>query len=432
MRTKQILLICLLFLWGVSMHAQEELQLSIQDAINIALENNRMIINADLAKQKSQLALKEAIRNGLPQIAGKIDYNNSLGAEINIKFSDLAPATVIPIKPTSNLNLTTSQMIFNGNYWVGLKTAELATEITDIQYAKTNLDVRSQVIQNYYLYQSTDRMLEILSSNVDNLDDLYKKTQSLHQAGMIEGTEVDQLKIQQTALGNVLQSTKRQKEMIGNMLRFQLGVDMTIEFNLTESLDSLIKQHLLSPDLANEMDITANVDYQMVKKQEEISREMIRMQQALYLPTITAFHQYTEKLLVSNFDMTAKNMLGLQMNIPIFSSGVRMSKVNQAKVDLASVQNSRQLMEDQLGLQDRQLKFNYQSAVESFKNQSENVEVAKRVYDKLQLKFKNGTISGLDLIQANNNYLKSESDYITALLEVLQSELQIKKLNGTL
>jgi outer membrane protein TolC len=120
------------------------------------------------------------------------------------------------------------------------------------------------------------------------------------------------------------------------------------------------------------------------------------------------------------------------MNIPIFSSGVRMAQVKQARIDLETTQNNKSLLSDQLKIQEIQLRFNYNSALETYLNQKNNVEVSRRVYASLKLKYEQGIISGLDLITADNNYLKAETDYISAMMQVLQSGVQLQKLYGKL
>jgi outer membrane protein TolC len=130
--------------------------------------------------------------------------------------------------------------------------------------------------------------------------------------------------------------------------------------------------------------------------------------------------------------MTPANMLGLQMNIPLFSSGVRNAQVKQSRIDLETTQNNKSLLSDQLRIQEKQLLYNYNSNLETYINQKTNVEVSRRVYSSLKLKYEQGLISGLDLINADNNYLRSETDYITAIMQLLQSRVQLQKLYGQL
>jgi outer membrane protein len=150
------------------------------------------------------------------------------------------------------------------------------------------------------------------------------------------------------------------------------------------------------------------------------------------LPTLSAFYRYTYKLLKPDFDMTPPNMLGLQMNIPIFSSGVRTYQVKQAEIGLRSAQTQQSLVSDQLQIQEKQLRYNYVNALETWENQKRNVEVARRVYNNLKLKYEQGMISGLDLVNADNNYLRAETEYISSMMQVLSTRVQLEKLYGEL
>jgi outer membrane protein TolC len=163
-----------------------------------------------------------------------------------------------------------------------------------------------------------------------------------------------------------------------------------------------------------------------------MSRKMTDLQKAAFLPTLAGYYRYTYKILKPDFDMTPKNVIGLQLNIPIFSSGVKHYKVQQAMVDMKNLENTRQLLTDQLRIQEKQLRFNLNSAIEQYENQKKSVEVSRRVYQNLRNKYEQGMISGLDLTTADNNYLRSESDYLNAMMQVLTAKLQLDKLNGNI
>lgn len=432
MKIKLLTFVMLIILPGFGAMAQETMSLTVQDACKYAIQHNLTLKNSHLAADKSTQAVWEAISNGLPQIDATMDYTNALGADISITFAEGMPATIIPIKPSSNFYLNFTQLIFSGNYWVGIQTARLANDLSELNIRKTELDIQSQVIETYYLVQISSKIKSILEKNVENLDGLYLKTAQMADAGIIEQTSVDQLRIQVNSLKNAVASSERQLELAKNLLRLQLGLDLDTQFTLTESAESLLLRANDPSILQNQLSLSSNIDFKMLDKQGEITDKMLEMKYASYLPTIAGFYRYTGKILKPDFDMTPSNTLGIQVSIPIFSSGMRMSQVNQAKIDLQSFQNTKELVSDQLLMQEKQLKFNYSSAMESFNNQKENIEVSRKVYDNLRFKFEQGMISGLDMINADNNYLKAETDYLSAMLEVLRTDLQLKKLYGTI
>jgi outer membrane protein len=130
------------------------------------------------------------------------------------------------------------------------------------------------------------------------------------------------------------------------------------------------------------------------------------------------------------FDMSPPRMVGLQMNIPVFSSGERRAKVRQAQIDLETTRNNKALVEEQLDIQFKQLQFNLRSALESYLTQQKNVEVSRDVYQNLQRKYDQGMISSLELTTADSNYLQAESDFLMSILEVLQAKNALDKLTG--
>lgn len=430
MRTKQIVIIFLGLLLFGRVSARERLTLDLEAAKEHALNFNRTLKNSGLSVDQSQEKLWETIAAGLPQVNAGADYTNALGAEISIQFDENMPATKIPIKPTSNFNLQVGQLIFSGSYLIGIQTAKLARQLSEKSLKKTEQEVVSQVVEGYYLVLISEESVNILRNNTENLQEVYRKTEPLVRVGMMEKVELDQLSVQVNSLLNAVRSAERQLELAKNLLRVQLGVPAETELELTQSLSDFIDDDELTMGFNPAFEPEQNVDFQLLKVQEEMTEKMITMQQASYLPTVTGFYNYTEKILKPAFDMSPKHLVGLQMNIPVFSSGERRSKVRQAKIDLETTRNSKALLEEQLDIQYKQLQFNLASALESYQTQKKNVEVSREVYQNLRRKYEQGMISGLELTTADSNYLQAESEYLTSILEVLQSQNALEKLTG--
>jgi outer membrane protein TolC len=132
------------------------------------------------------------------------------------------------------------------------------------------------------------------------------------------------------------------------------------------------------------------------------------------------------------FDLSPKNVIGLNLSVPILSSGMRNSQLNQARIQLETTLNNKSLLEDQLALQERQLRFNLASAIDQYLNRKNNVDVALRIYENYQFKYEQGVTSSLDLTISNNNYLQAEADYLSSIITLLNSRLALQKLMNTL
>lgn len=432
MKEKFVLFLSLLMVlssWGI---AQQKQTFDLSGAKKQAIQYNRMLKNSSYAVDKAQYQLKEAIAAGLPQISSTLNYSNALGAKLSIRFDPNAPATEIPIKPTSQFNLQVGQLLFSGSYFVGLELAKLGKTLTEKNYEKTEQDVLAQVTGSYYLVLVSGELLNLMNKNVTNLEEVYRKTEAMVKVGMLEKTDLDQLGVQIAALQNAVSNAGRQLELAKNMFRLQLGLEVAQDFELTNTLEQvmgMVKGALNTQPL---FDLTMNKDYQLVELQEQMTVKQVKMQNSAYLPTLTGFYSRTEKIIKPNFDMSPKNMLGANLSIPIFSGGQRKAKVDQAKIDLETIRNTKAFMAEQLQIQEKQLQYNLKSANETYLNQLKNLDVAKSVYDNLKRKFDQGMISGLELVSADNNYVKAQTDYISSVYQVLQATVELDKINGKL
>nr|WP_319400491.1 TolC family protein [uncultured Carboxylicivirga sp.] len=410
----------------------DKLILNLSEAKDYALEYNRDIKNAGLAITEANAKVWESISAGLPQLNATMDYTDYLGAEMSFQFDPDMPAQKSPMVSTSFLNISVSQLLFSGSYIVGLQTAKLAKAMSEKNAEKSELDVKELVSNAYFNILLAERSKEILTRNLENVRDLHRNTEAMYKVGVSELTDVDQLSIQVTMLENSLRRTDRQVDMAYDLLKLQLGVDPGTKIELTQSLDDFLEMFDFLNALVQPFDVNSNVDYQLLESQEEISKKQVSLQKMEYLPTISANYVRTEKIKTPIVDMQPNNVLQFNMNIPIFSSGMRKAKVDQAKIQLQTLQNNKAQLEDALNIQEKQARLNLKTALEQYSSQKKNVDVAYRVYENINRKFQHGLVSSLDLTTANNNYLGAESDYIESMLQVLNAHTTLEKLFNNL
>jgi outer membrane protein TolC len=413
--------------WGM---AQQEnnatLILSLEQAKQHALDYNRTLQKAGLAIDEAQESLWQVIANGLPQVEAGVDYSNYLG--FDMQFSGMS----IPFSPTSNAKLTVSQLVFSGSYWVGVDIAKMAKKLAEKNVVKNELDVKENVTNAYFAILMAEHSKNILNQNLANMRDIYKRTSDLAKVEVIEQTDADQISIQVMNIEAGLRSVDRQIVLACNMLRLLLGAAPETEIRLTGNLDDNAGAATVQTLLANGFDIDSNIDFQMLKSQEEIQKKQITLDKMAYLPTVSGFYSYTYKLKKPAFDMSPPNVVGFQASIPIFSSFKRKAKVKQSKIQLQSLQKDIEQVEDQLAIQEKQLRFNLQTAFDQYLIQQKNVEVAKKVFESSARKHEHGTVSALDLTTSNTNYLQAENSLLSAKNDLLKAQTELKKLLGIL
>lgn len=430
------------------------LELTLDEAKQYALEHNKTMKNAELDKVIAEKSIWEAISQGLPQVSASFDYANFFNYSIPFSFggggtpSDLDPTTldegdqeitpsgppamVINFKDQATAKLQVSQLVFSGQYLIAIQTAKIVREISDQAVEKTEVEIKKMVAGTYYLTLLTEQMRDILMENLANMEKTMKHTRAMVEVGMAEETDADQLSVAYSQLDNALKSVQRNVELSYNMLRFQLGVGAESEIKLKNSLNDFMEKANADAVLSQPFEITSNIDYRLLSSQEKVSEKMVSLEKSSYLPTLVAFYNYNAKIRTTDFDMTPPHMIGVNINWPLFTSFGRNAKVDKAKIELNKVQNQKEMLTDQLGLQAKQLRFNLVSAMENYNTQKKSVEVAQRVYKSMENKYSQGMASSLELTQANDNLLKSQNNYVSAAIEVLNAKLELDKLYSNL
>jgi outer membrane protein len=424
-------LLMALVLTGYSLFAQDSTYvLTLVQAREYALEHNRSLLNAKDQSISSGAKVLETVTTGLPQVKGSLDYTTYFNKSIELDFGG-APMS-IPMNDAFNANIQVSQLIFSGQYIAGIQLAKTARQFAEQNVVLSELDVKENVTNSYYIILSTENSLNIIKENLRDLEEILNHTENLYKAGVAEETDVDQIKVTVSQLKNTQNSLERMNQLNYNVLKFQLGVAPETNIKLADSLAVLVKFIDSQLLIQSEFDLNNNINYQMMESQVTLAEKQLNMQYWDFTPTVAAFYSYTEKFKTTGIDFSPKHVGGVSLSWPLFTSGGRVLKVSQAKINYDIAQRNQDMVKDQLVTQQRQLLFNFQSALENYETQKESVATAMRVFTHIENKFKQGMVSSFELTQANSNYLTAESNYLTAVVTLLQAQTSLDKLYNRL
>ncbi|HAB28297.1 MAG TPA: transporter, partial [Xanthomarina gelatinilytica] len=150
---------------------------TLQEAIDFALENNRLAKNAVRDIEAVEKQKWETTATGLPQINGAVDYQNWLKQQVSLLPAEIAggePGTFVPVtfspKQSVNAMATLNQLLFDGSYIVGLQSAKVYLEISKNAKTKTDLEVRQAVINAYGNVLLAEENLQIVNKNIEVLE----------------------------------------------------------------------------------------------------------------------------------------------------------------------------------------------------------------------------------------------------------------------
>lgn len=459
---KGIKILSILFFLTVSLSAQETIKsLSLQEAIDYAIKNsyNSKAASNDIAAAKKRVW--ETTTIGLPQIDATVDYQNWLKQQVSLlpaaafdnstsvvetveqyfgitpTSTPTAPEGFIPVvfgtKQNVNASITLRQLIFDGSYLVGLQSARTFLKISEQAKEKTEQGVREAVINAYGNVLIAEKSIEILENNKSILEKNLNETKKIFENGLNEEEDVEQLEITLGNLTSQLNNVKRMKAIAYQMLNITMGTLVSTKLMLTDSLDSLTEQHINFGLISQPFDLNNHIDFKIAANDRESKRLLMRYEQSKALPTLSAFVNYgsmanSDSFTFFNNDQQWFNysLLGVSLNVPIFSSFQRKAKTAQAKIALETADIRLEETKQKLNLQAERAKSDYQLSIENYETAKKNVSLAERIEKKQRVKFFEGISSSFELTQAQNQLYTQQQTYIQSMLDVIAKKAALE------
>ncbi len=444
MKNKLLFTCC--FMFSLSIVAQQQPQeFSLNEAIAYALENNYNAINANRDIEAAKKQKWETTTMGLPQIDASIDYQNFLKQPVSLvpaQFFGGEPGefaeVVFGTKQNVNATATLKQLIFDGSYLVGLQSAKVFLEISKNAKEKTNLEVRKAVINAYGNVLLAKESVTILEKNKATLQKNLFETKKLYENGLTEEENVEQLQITLMATENSLNNAKRMHTIAKKLFNLTLGIDVDIPVKLTDELSALALKNIDSTLLSATEDVTENIDYKIAENNKRSKELLVKLEKSKALPTLNAFINggYTGNSNEFNFfdseqQWFGSSLVGVSLNIPIFSSLGRTAKTQRAKINLEKAKTELTQKEQELKMQIAAAKSDYKFAIEQFTTAQQNLALAERIEQKNQTKYFEGIATSFDLRQAQTQLYNSQQEYLQSMLNLITKKAELETLLNT-
>ena len=443
MKHLSILIFLLLFSLGFSQAYPE--RLSLQEAIDYALENNRIVKNAARDIEVAKKQKWETIATGLPQLDASINYQNFLKQQVSVipaEFFGGDPGefaeVIFGTKQNATATATLNQLIFDGSYIVGLQSTKVFLEISKNAKDKTDLEVREAVINAYGNVLVSIEGVKIIEKNISVIQDNLDETTKIYENGLEELESVEQLQITLSNLQSDYDNLKRLEVIAFQMLNITLGIEYSAPLELTDTLESLAFQNLANETINAESDVTVTLDYQIADNDKRSKELLVKLEQSKALPRLSGFINGGYNTFADDFVFLDNNtewfgfsLLGLNLDIPIFSSGMRGAATQRAKINLEKAKDDLTEVEQLLKLQIATAKSKYQFATEDYFNKKRNLDLAERIAQKNETKFFEGIGSSFELRQAQTQLYSAQQQLLQTMLDVINAKAELETITNT-
>lgn len=424
-----------MLLWAVAVSAQDG-AMTLSAAISYALANNPDIKDAQLRVADADAQIKENTATGLPQLSASGSYQRYFKVPLVPLPAALTGGEPQQISFVLKNNITGAvnldAMLFEAAYFVALKAARAAREYAQLDLADRQRKVRNQVREVYLPLLFLEANKEQLDKNIANLNRLYDETREIYKAGFAEQLDVDRLELSLANLRTERESLDRQYENALRALKFTLNLPDAQAITLADDLDALLTE-------ASGESLTAAIDYGRRTEIGVLNQAILLNDynvtaiKSRYLPSLRAFAGYQYQYQGDDFSSgfwAPTGFVGVSLNVPIYDGGYKRALVDRAKISREQVLLQRETVQRLITLEVTNARSTYADAQERLADRARNLELAQRIYDTTQIKFREGVGSSFEVNQAEQGLYGAQSAHLQARYELLRAKTALDEALG--
>ena len=469
--TKTILIALILVnLFQVNINAQQPqqpqvYQITAKDAIDIAFKNLADLKNARLDYKMAEAKNKEFTGLALPQITGSAQGNHYLtlpliqfpdGSEVQIydvlrqegvKDGSGAPITKKGefnyrnfsfITPWNvNAGVSVNQLLFEPQVFVGLQARDELLVNSELQLKVTEENVKETVYKNYYAVLISQKQLGYLVESIKRLEKLVHDQNEMFKNGFVERLDIDKTTVN---LNNTKTSEIQLRNAMNNglaVLKMNLGLTQADSLFLKDTLSSDgIRQGILEDDFSYEN----RNEVKLLNSAIKLQNYDIRRHKLSYFPTVSAFYNFQENGQRQGGDAAGSqpwfwyntNLIGLNVNVPIFDGFQKKNRIRQSKFTLEKVQNTLDMTKKAIDMEKTVARNSLLNEIVAMDAQEKNMELAVKVYNSVKTKYEQGVGSSFESLQADTDLQQAQSNYFRAMYEAALAKINYLKALGKL
>ena len=305
-------LLLIIFFSSTVLAQDDLLSLSLDEAVEYGIENNRNLRNAE---REIQMAFKErwkTIAIGLPNVSLELNYLNNLELQTSLipaeffggnkgDFSEIQFGT----EQSAIGSVRMEQLLFDGSWLVGLEYSQIYLSGSENFYEKTFLQVRESIVKLYSLVVTLNEGIALLEDNLENFKkDLFEVTE-LYENGFEEIENVEQIKITLAQAELSLLQTKKTQENQLNLLKLILGINLEDNLILTTSINDFIAENIIFSSSIDSFSEDQNIDVKISQNLFDTKRIEYRLEKSKQLPKLSGFISGTYTGYNNEFDFTS-------------------------------------------------------------------------------------------------------------------------------
>jgi outer membrane protein len=434
-----ILLFCLMQAAQAQPSGDSLLQFAtLQNCVQFALNNQPVVQQALIDEDIVNNEVKTRLADWYPQIG----FNGNFQHYFQLPSTALAPDSTgkrpiiqTGVHNTSTLGISLTQNIFNRDVLLASRTASEVRLQARQQTASTKIDITVAVSKAYYDILATQQQIALLEDDIARLTRSLQDAYNQYKAGIVDKIDYKRATI---ALNNSKAQKKDYEEQLTAKyanLKYLMGYPQNGP--LTLQYDSVQMEQDAVLDTLQQLRFEDRIEYRLLQTQQNLAQSNLKYNKWSFLPTVSAFGNYNiaylnQELMKLYTGAFPNSYVGLTLGVPIFQGLKRNYQIRTAQLQLKRIDYDFVSIKDNINTQYTQALANYKANFYNYSTLKENVATATEVYNTIQLQYRAGIKTYLDVILAESDLRNAQVNYTNALYDVLISKLDVQQALGAI
>ena len=438
--------------------------LSVKQAVEFATKNSMQVRNSLLGIELQRAQNKEITAQAYPQLNGTASANYYPNVAIQ-RFPNFIAAAAYGVlvqegvkkgtgdpivapadfgfveaqfgtKYIASAGVDFSQIIFDGQVFVGLQARNTAINLATKTAEVTQEQIKANVYKVYYQILAGRQQLSTIDANINRFERLLNDTREIFKNGFAEKLDVSKAEVSLTNLRTEKLRLENQLETALLGLKLLIGMPAAQPLVLTDTLPEEIYSEEI---LDTQFKYTERPEYEQLSLTKKLNEYNIRRYKLSYLPSISLRSTYYQIAQRNQFNIFKagepwfpSSSIGVNINVPIFDGLAKAARVRTAKLQLEQANNNLENLELSIDKEISESRINIRSAVASMEYQRKNMQLAEEVYNQTKLKYEQGLGSNIEITNAQAELTTAQNNYYGALYDAIIARIDYLKATGKL
>jgi outer membrane protein len=405
-------------------------QATLENVVQYAIKNQPVVQQSMIDERITESQVRSKLADWYPQV----NFNYNLQHNFIVQTSIIAGNPVkLGVNNISAAQFTLSQQIFNRDVLLANRTKKDVLLQASQNTSANKTDIAVNVSKAFYDVLATSQQISVADEDIIRLERSLKDAQNQYKSGIADKIDFKRATI---SLNNTRASKKSNEEILKAKLEYLKALmGYPTDKDLRISYDTLQMEREILLDTNQSIDLSSRIEYQLLSTQKKLLEANLQYNKWSYLPNLSLNGAYNLNFQNNQFsDLYGRNYpnsFGLvTLSLPLYQGGKRKANTKTAEWQI------KRLDWDIKGLQTN-VNSEYASALANYKGnltnllaQKENVDLAREVYDIIQLQYKSGIKTYLEVVTSETDLRLARINYYNSLYQVLASKIDVQKALG--